>query len=101
MTEEDGADNRALLYYEDKTLLFEDDDEYGWIECPQHIHYVSSYQEYVWVAFHATDVSDQGIDPPGEYKKTTSVLQGRTQSFPISRIDLSCFVQGDSIELTF
>ena len=89
MTEEDGVDNRALVYYEDKTLRFEDDDEYGWIECPQHIHYTSDYKEYVWVFFAATDLSDQVVDPPGEYKKTTSVLQGRTKSFLTSNIDLT------------
>ena len=83
MTEEDGADDRALIYYQDKTLAFENNDQYGWIECPQHIHYTSNYKEYVWVFFAATDTSDQGIDPPGEYKKTESLLQERTWSFPI------------------
>ena len=81
MTEEDGADNRALVYYEDKTLAFENDDEYGWIECPQHIHYISNYNEYVWVFFAGT----------GEYEKTTSLLQERALSFPIFKLSLLVF----------
>ena len=78
MTIEDDADNRALIFYQDKQLRFEDDDEYGWIECPQHIHYTSSYKEFVWVFFAGT----------GVYAKAASLLQERAWSFPISKLRL-------------
>ena len=83
MTIEDDADNRALIFYQDKQLRFEDDDEYGWIECPQHLHYTSSYKEFVWAVFSAGR---------GEYKVAASLLQERAWSFPISKLRLVLYL---------
>ena len=83
VTIEDDADNRALIFYQDKQLRFEDDDEYGWIECPQHLHYTSSYKEFVWAVFSAGR---------GEYKVAASLLQERAWSFPISKLWLVLYL---------
>ena len=83
MTEEIGADNRALIYYKDKTLNIEDDDKYGWFECPQHIHYTRSYKEYIWVFFDGTGT--------GEYEPSYALLQERAWSFPIFKLRLVMF----------